>query len=536
MNSLKQFLNKITFGFIYPSFGQNNVEQNGDVEQDKVVFPHELDLRELTSNMQRVAKVEAPKFIRDYDAEQGGFTPLIQRVIRAIKNEWEAWEQSYCADLQDAETLLREQKAAYSPEKEAKDFETKVEERNSTLLEDLKNAFRVRETNKLRAKTVKQRYNDVMDELEAMRIAFTGDANKGLSGKTNIWTTLAIVFFVLAIGAVENILGFGTFKFESDTLTAFALSTTVVAVFTAMAYLGATGGAKLLANKDAHRRFYSTYRTERSYPKDRHENPIVPHPPSLSAWAQFLLGTGLFLLASVILLVGRLGIIEKMSADDSSMYLTGAIALIFLNFILYIFKLLTGAKYDSSDIDSYKAIEAELALLKEEKKAIHPDAYLGLIDEALVNYEADIDEAKGRLHQGIEYIRGLAFSYQALHGQYQEGWRKTRDFFRLALSELGRAAIRNEDVPEVDVARVLDAEDNTFINDLEMSVDRRLENDTFLGHVMDWVPEVPVLNEGSRIADFAGLIKEVETEVVEETRRELAQGSDSADQFNIRKW
>jgi hypothetical protein len=533
INSLKKFLHTVSFGRLFPNLGQENTElTDGNVTSVQAEFPHELNLRELTTGLQNVAKVQTPKLIRDYD-EQKGFRPLIQEVIMKIKASWEEWERTYCSDLRDAEALLREEKAKNQLRVKETEFQQMLAERNNSLLDDLKNAFRVRESNKTRAKTVKQRYKEVLDELETMRVAFTGDINKSLGGNSSIWSSLVIVFFVLGIGAVENILGFGTFKFESDTMTAFALSTTVVAVFTSMTYLGATGGSKLLANKDAHRRFYSTYRSERTYPKDRFDNPVVPHPPSLSAWAQFILGTGLFLLASVILLVGRIGIIQKMSSDDSSMYLAGAIALIFLNFILYIYKLLYGAKYESSDIASYQSLEQERDQLKEEKQSIHPDAYLALIDDALVNYEADIADAKGDIQTTVDYLRGLVYSYRDLHNQYKEGWIKTKDFFRQSLRELGRAAIR-EDISENSVKSALDDAYDSHVADLELTVIRPLENDIFLGQIMDWVPSTAVIDEANRITEFADLIQHVENDVVEEARRQSSHDSDSAELFDIR--
>lgn len=538
-NLLKRFINTISFGRLFGTTTDASLSLKGESDATTTSdgFSHKLNISDLDQNMARIVNEESGLIARDYD-EDLGVEPLITKLIRKFREEWSAWEHSHCADLRETEDRLKVEMTKFSQTNIETTFFSSLAEYGSVLKERLKNAFRLRESNKLKGKELRHRRDDLEDGLTAMKISLTGDKNKGINAKSSKWSNLAIIFMILAIGAVENILGFGTFKFESDTLTAFALSTTVVAVFAAMAYIGGNGASKLITTWDAHRRYRTNYPTDRSIPKDRKtERPILPHRPSILAWAQFLLGTSSLVLASLVLLIGRVGIIQKMSNDDSSMYLAGAIALIFLNFILYVFEVLYGSKYDSHDIKNYAAIEKDLAEVTTELQGIKPGAHLDEINFAITDYEASIDKIKNDLTEQVQWLQGLVLSYGSLHEQYKEGWRKTRKFFNKGLTALGNALHEKQGLTLEVVKNTLDNPNRRLIEELELEVPRPLANDVFLGHVNEWKPEMPILNAGDkRISDYTEILNAAETEMVEEAKKDFTNLSEPENGFAVTNW
>lgn len=543
-NLLKNIINTVSFGRFFATTTDGSdgsmLSLNGDGSESNhllsaAIFPQTLNLGALRTEMTRVANKDLPRLALGY-REEDGLEPVIDKAIGKFEDEWTAWEKGHCSDLAEAKALLHEEKATYSKDEIETGFFQNMKELGVNLKESLKNAYRLRASNKAQAKELHARRIELEDNLRTMRIAFTGDENKSIGSKNSKWTTLVIVLMILVIGAIENILGFGTFKYESDTLTAYALSTVVVAVFSVMAYFGGNGASQLLATWEAHRRFRSTYSTERSIPKDRFENPIKPHPSSILAWTQFILGTGLFAIASAILLVGRLGIIEKMSNDDSSMYLAGAIALIFVNFILYVVKVLYGAKYNSSDVNSYETMETELADVMAEREIVKPGAHLDIIDDALNTYQSEIDAAKLAAQSKVEWLKGLLASYIELADKYDKGWAITQQFFHTGINQLWKALHNQQGIDNGILRTALDDPKRPLINRLNDEVTRKFEDDVFLGQAKGWFPEMPELDDRGKINDISQILKDAEAEVEAEVESNLLNNPDANSHIGIQNW
>lgn len=531
MNTLKHILHIISLGWLFPISGaKTDVHDNSAYDSayhppQELQFIHELPLTPLSNRLNRVVSNEAVQLGRSYDPDKG-LDPLGRSLAQKFAHQFNEWERDECQVLGDTAALLRNENLNYSADQMTVDFNIKLTDLGTTLKENIKAAFFSREVNKSRLKNLRMDRNELEKELWAIKIALTGDENRIVHGSdSQQMKALAFSAYVVLIGIAEYMLGFGTFKYESDTLTAIALSITVVFVFTVMAYLGGTGASKIIASRDANRRFHTNYPTRESWP-DFKGRPIVPHKASLLAWVQFLTGTGLLLAASAILFVGRFNIIQTMS-EDGSMYMAGAIALIFLSFVTIVFKAIYGAKYDSSDVANYIAKQKRLSDVEAKLEALGPDAHLGQLNEAFEIYESGIEELRKDYAEQVSYITRLKASYLSLYRHYSEAYESLEKAYDNALEIMGKAISKdNADVNPELIIEFINADKR--IEQLEAAVPLTYKDDEFLGIINDWTPESPNL-DGSDIVikDYQPIIEQSERLAIEEFQKSIPPSDDN---------